>query len=809
MIPGFDGLNDRLEQMQAALSGLPDSLPLRSLDDKMRKLSVAVEQFVVQQESRQPQSLSAIEGRLDEISRAIVASAVSASSGAPDTEQMKRIETRISALSRQIEETAHEAPFSETFDRLESISRRVDTIADRLDRPAAQPTMDDSGILNAMDQRFGDLARRIEAGRTEDAAAWTPPRRDDDGILDAIEARFSDLAQRMDTARASEDAIMGLESRLESIATRLDRPVVREPSMDPSLVSNLEAQIAGLSQYLSRPDQQGDEVSRLAPRLDRLESSIVGSRDLMVQAAREAAERAVHALSGAPRGDIEAVSGLAGDLKQLEGLTRKSDERNAKTFEAIHDTLLKIVDRLGSLEHTGPAVAQTAPAARRKFEMPDTPPIDPSHDLPDVEADEYYEARPQWTPAEAASAAAEAALGDPVADPAPAKQRRSMLGGLSRAFSRKNADETSQLPGMEQVEPEMSAADLDEPLDPSAANRPLEPGSGAPDLNAIMRRVRDDRSQTARQADADAAKTDFIAAARRAAQAAAAEAEIMKRNVDAPSTGGKGGSLGEALKARRKPILMAAAAVMIALAGLQLGKSFLNDPNELAVGEPDAMSQQTADSTSAEPKTIDEQPPAAEIPAARQAEETSSVGQQPDVPAADGDAAEVPAAEQPDAMAASPDEPMENLEAMAPAPAAATPAARPRRTSRLRTPRCRRSRRRRQNRRSRRCRTDPAARSGCRRRQQGAVRGRRALCRWPRRQGRYGGCIEVVRAVGRARFRAGAIPHRQSLRKGQRGHPRHRQGENLVPARRQPGQRQRHAQPRGAVRHGRQRRDRQ
>ena len=71
-----------------------------------------------------------------------------------------------------------------------------------------------------------------------------------------------------------------------------------------------------------------------------------------------------------------------------------------------------------------------------------------------------------------------------------------------------------------------------QPLDPKLANRPLEPGSGAPDLNAIMRRVRDERGQPVKHSETDAAKSDFIAAARRAAQAAAAEAEVLKRNSD-------------------------------------------------------------------------------------------------------------------------------------------------------------------------------------------------------------------------------------------------------------------------------------
>ncbi|RWD39787.1 MAG: hypothetical protein EOS36_33380, partial [Mesorhizobium sp.] len=65
------------------------------------------------------------------------------------------------------------------------------------------------------------------------------------------------------------------------------------------------------------------------------------------------------------------------------------------------------------------------------------------------------------------------------------------------------------------------------------------------------------------------------------AQAAAAEADALKRQ--STMTGPvKALRIGDLLKARRKPILMAAAAIMMALAGLQLGKAFFSDPAPVA-----------------------------------------------------------------------------------------------------------------------------------------------------------------------------------------------------------------------------------
>lgn len=72
--------------------------------------------------------------------------------------------------------------------------------------------------------------------------------------------------------------------------------------------------------------------------------------------------------------------------------------------------------------------------------------------------------------------------------------------------------------------------------------------------------------------------------------------------------------IGDLLKARRKPILMAAAAIMMALAGLQLGKAFLSDPVETANNQPaPVVSPQTVDTETAQ----DESGPARPV---RQAE---------------------------------------------------------------------------------------------------------------------------------------------------------------------------------------------
>ncbi|AGB48267.1 TPR repeat-containing protein [Mesorhizobium australicum WSM2073] len=656
--PALAALTDRLEQISNAVNNLPESLSLRSLEEKVRTLAGAVDHFASQQDNRGGGTLAMIDERLDEISRAIVASTVAAQANSVDHEAFERIEKRIDSLAQQIEEVAQDRPANVVIDRLNTLSSRVDDlagranlpeqamerlakqialIADKIDQAPAMPDAD--YIFHGLEQRFdvlsGMMERRqgdaIEQGnmlfrdlerRLDEVAdrldQRSMPQVDSAGIMDAIDARFTALAKRMETRApdpAGEAAIRGLESRLEDISSRLDASAAQVAGIDPALIRSLEAQVAGLSAHLSKPSTPLPDFEDISPRLDEIEKALAGTRDSILGAAREAAENAVRSLAGTST-NTAAVSGLAQDLKTLETLTRRSDERNSRTFEAIHDTLLKIVDRLGSLETSDPSeavselldAASIEPSGWRGLQRPKMAVNAPSMtmdelpltgDMADLDARAAAIVRTEpgepalhvgtglsprpgtRSPAEAAAAAAMAALGsDTTAGKDQPAGRKSMFGGLARAFKGKKAADVPPLAGSA-PSADIPSVDLDEPLDPKVANRPLEPGSGAPDLNAIMKRVRDERGQPAKLGDSDAAKSDFIAAARRAAQAAAAEADALKRQSTMKGPV-KALRIGDLLKARRKPILMAAAAIMLALAGLQLGKAFLSDPAQVA-----------------------------------------------------------------------------------------------------------------------------------------------------------------------------------------------------------------------------------
>ncbi len=678
--PAIAALTQRLEQIGEAIGNLPDSRALRSLDEKVRTLAGAVDHFS-RQAGNPVDSFETIEHRLDEISRAIVASSVSGRT--VPTEPFERIEARIAALAQQIDEMSAETGSGELLDRLGALTRRVEDIAlqaslpekaiERLGRQIAivyeKLENDSSGtererVLDSLERRFAEIAALFEERHERATAQGHALMRDLDrrleemterldsrpgvepGLLEALDEKFADLSDRIDAARADRTdprlleaferrlesianrldhsigrvgdpdpillqaldekfadlseridgrsgvpgglAFRALEERLESIAARMEDTARHAADIDPHLILGLERQLAGLTAHLSRPRTEAPDVDVLAPRLDNIERSLAGQRDQIVAAAQEAAQRAVASLRAGGMDDEDA-SALAEELRTLEALARKSDERNTRTFEAIHDTLLKVVDRLASLEVRN---VETATAYRSRLDDAAVPPLSPGADeMPIASAAAALSAstaipaapvlRPQ-PPRVAAKAAAQAAAAS--ADDAPTGEtpKKSLFGGFARALSGRGEPKPERPVQQEPVLAGMAEPGIDEPLANAVVDQPLEPGSGAPDLNAIMRRVREERAGAPGTPDTGATgKADFIAAARRAAQAAAAEAQTF-RQADGADGAKRKFSPSEFLRAKRKPILMAAAAIMMALAGLQLGKAFFADAVRIA-----------------------------------------------------------------------------------------------------------------------------------------------------------------------------------------------------------------------------------
>ena len=604
-------LGGRLDKVHDTLRSLPDHWHTGDIENQLRMLATAVEQLASQAMHPAAVQFDGVEDRLDEISRAIATLSVPAAPApAVGIDAIERLEARIAALGRQLDEERRPLelpPMPDYRDHLNAIMARIEHLAKSDAR--RNETQAVSGVpaelIDGFAGRLDDIALAVEEianmrmqGAGQEMAGVLP---DLEGRIDAIATQLSASAEN--SRRSTEGVLRSIDERMEELARRIDE-TARDQAGVPSIASleqRLE-EIAGLLSASPSPAIQpaGLDLDRLEQRLADMASGFTPAgapaidEEAIIAAARSAAEEVV-ARIGASGMDMPAGLGeLAADLRALEDLARDTDTRNARTFEAIHDTLLKVVDHLSSLEESvagigepvrhvappaaAPAVAAPAPApamAPAKMHVPDAPSI--QTELTNL----LNQSAP--SPAEAAANAAfaalhsEAAMDRPVAPPKP-REKASILQSVTRRLSRgaSRTDGPATSPNSAQM--------LDEPgAVPVIEDLPIEPGTDQMALADIMARVRAERAaprdqQAAargqRAGEGDVGRSDFIAAARRAAKAAAADATVADRSTGR-NRGAKGEGKGRRLSFGRKPLLMGAGVILLALLALPLVRGFL------------------------------------------------------------------------------------------------------------------------------------------------------------------------------------------------------------------------------------------
>lgn len=622
----------RISDINVALHGLAETQSTVAMEEQMRALAEAVESIAAQNHGVSPEYLSAIEGRLDEISHAVAAVSVSPRPLEFDTTPFERIEARLASLARQVEENVGGRDTVAVEHRLVEIAERLAALHDSVASSAPADAFD------SVAERLEQLASRIEtAGQAAPSAT--------DHMLDRLNARFEEIAGRIDSGRASaeeagERMLRSLDARMEELARRIEdneREAVHLPTFDhmerrieeiaemltagdafgapqpyqpdTRALESLEAQIAALGEKLSgaTPAVSDAALADLAPRLAAIADQMAGGRQDMIAAAREAAEEIIGRYSGETSDEERGMlSQLAGDLQGLEDLARNSDERNTRTFEAIHDTLVKVADRIAALESSLretrlPAAAEVpAETARRPAPVAasqmafveDAPSVDIAAGQPEIEepwTERERAPRQPVPPREAAALAARAAAsgadmdagpaGRLVKASAPKKEAKSILGGLRNALSRGAAGSSAATAAPAAAEPPLFGGEGAETAGtPDLADEPIEPGSGAPDLAEIMKRVRAERggapAAQGQGVEDDAGKSDFIAAARRAARAAAAEASVLdSARSDGSKSKKRGG--GAAFSPKSRPLLVGAGAILLAILAYPLARGYL------------------------------------------------------------------------------------------------------------------------------------------------------------------------------------------------------------------------------------------
>ncbi len=584
----------RLDEIKSQIGAMNSSPALHALEDKLVSVAQAIEligRHMQPDDRRLASQFADLDARLDEISRAIVASGRTV---APDSAGVNRVEGRLADLSRQIDSLQRPSDNGVGI-RIEALAARVEELANEEAAVRLEERLDQLSLMLERSQKvsdqpdltgyLADISRKIDA-------------LDQGTVNEALAERLDDLARRIDQLDTSsagyggEDRFARLEGQLSDIAIRLEETHAA-PYDDSEILRSLQDQIANLSSLVSQPRDMasGTVPAEFEGRMSALEDYLATSDEYIIEAARQAAEAvmeayakngAAHTASGGM--DMAAISALADDLKVLEDMSRSSEERTARTFDALHETLVHIAEKLERLEERGfehqepprafgtrgqDSQPQMPKAAQPVFAMEDEPftEADFGHRYEELKRDMHglaAEAEPATLSreevAEAVQVVAEQASvhQDDVKAAAAPVVKTGLLAGLTKRFSGKRS-EPARAAERQVVDPTPSI-DAAEVIEPDVANQLLEPGSGVPDVKKILERVRAGQAGRNEQ-PGEADKSDFIAAARRAAQLAAEEAETLNRG----KSGAAASPIGGTLSRHRRPILMAVGAVLLAI----------------------------------------------------------------------------------------------------------------------------------------------------------------------------------------------------------------------------------------------------
>ena len=538
--PKFDDLAGQLDAMRSTIDDLPQKLAVDRLEQRLGEVAEKLEYTMLavaesipspDQAAVGPENIETIERRLDEISRALVAVS-NAGSQAPeiDLSAVERVEARMSELTRAMDMIINDTSRSAANSELEQLNSRMQGLSAQISSLEEQAKSGDfggaSGMMGVSDITIIEEQLRKLNDRFEQSA---------------FEAQSVDLQEQ----------IARLHARIEEAAN---------VNSTAAQMSNLEAQIGQVLRQMNRqePGQVAIDLAPMEARLGQIENYIVNAQNFSLEAAQQAAQQAVAMMEPQSEQGL-IVSALSEDLRALQNIAEDGSARNAASVQAVQETLAQVVDRLASIEGSMDegASGQTNAAAMHAAAMEQhaEQTIQAAHRLEEVALEEAI----------------------PVQQPA-----------TSDAYGTATDADLYGAPGSVAAPPLDPSAHMEasmQPVAPAEDNTPLEPGSQAPDLDQLVERSSAELNQRQQAADAGAIappsrspQASVVDAARRAVKHA--ETEIAAaREAEAKTAK----PAGEGLKSKlqnltaggfdfqkiRKPVILAAAAVLLAIIGFK------------------------------------------------------------------------------------------------------------------------------------------------------------------------------------------------------------------------------------------------
>lgn len=460
---------------------------------------------------------------------------------------------RMDLLVDQISENQHQqtAPSdnTEVLQYLEQIAGAIDQLSAT---PSTQSMETDASQLSSIESQLAEITKQLSSAPSAPAFS--------DETFAPITSRLTGIEEQLSASRdvaievaskAAEDAVkMTMQS-----SSHFAAPSNMQP--DNTALDSMRKMLEQISQQSETHSAQGIEalgavsetLNRMVERIGNIESGMAEQKGQFAQLATQPAPPLMAQPAAMP------ASGIADAVENLAQRGMPADHYAASQFEAEVEVATPHVA-------SDEMMSQSAPHGESAQES--KKPVNPANAL--VNAARKAE---QLKAAEA-NTFQQDALKDPMEqDPIDSSM---VMGELqTRAHQ-----ETAELPVTEAPSLAMETS-MDYPQvhhEAPSADVALEPGTGGPDLAALVRQA-NERRKNANGNSGDTAGTDFIAAARRAAQAAALEAGAVEQEIEEKKEKGLLASLPDLFRRRKKVLVLAAAATLFVAIAIPLAAKFM------------------------------------------------------------------------------------------------------------------------------------------------------------------------------------------------------------------------------------------
>jgi localization factor PodJL len=402
---------------------------------------------------------------------------------------------------------------------IERIERQIEELAQTVERQRS--AAHEAAAYSFVDESAGGkIEERLDAIAAKVERAMSDAH--GQGQIDALSRRIDELHREL--ADWITHAPPGADMRpLEDLVRALVDKLERTEGVDPRAINALEQRIAELAQRLDASSVSFSSLGSLEQTIDALFSELEKTRQAAVDAAQGSASR------GASLAGADAVGQ---ELQMLRAVQDEVDRRTAATLNAVHETLEKLVDRLSMVEQE----LSLRPKASNELLASGPAPV--------------------FAPAQRDIAGRALAEGDR----ADLKNLRIRPDDLPRRENARNA-----------ATPPASIEDF-----------LIEPGSGFPGRREESVGEAPRGRQARGEREVPASRADFIAAARRAAQAAQMEtaapvAQSQTRTVPPPKNGaGLVRQTRNFVSQHRRPVVLSIAALFLAIGAYALVKTMVH-----------------------------------------------------------------------------------------------------------------------------------------------------------------------------------------------------------------------------------------